>query len=108
MIPNLRHVPPEKPEAFRLLAPQGAFSQSSVILGIFGLTRDWMDSTALLVFERAYSDFTRPISLARNASGRFAKSFMAAAAVSVNETAQGHRPVRTESRRRYLCAALRS
>ncbi len=58
-----------------------------VVLGNLVLTCDRTDSTAFLVFERASSDFTRPISSARNASGRFAKSLVAAAAVPVNEAA---------------------
>ncbi len=82
------------------------FAEASVVLGNLGLTCDRTDSTAFLVSERASSDFTRPMSSARNASGRFAKSLVAAAAVSVNEAAQGHRPVRMESRRRCLYAAL--
>ncbi len=81
---------------------------ATVVLGNLGLTCDRTDSIAFLVFERASSDFTRPMSSARNASGRFAKSLVAAAAVSVNEAAQGHRPVRMESRRRCLYAARRS
>ena len=88
----------------RVAAPIGHI----VVLGNLVLTCDRTDSTAFLVFERASSDFTRPMSSARNASGRFAKSLVAAAAVSVNEAAQGHRPVRMESRRRCLYAARRS
>ncbi len=73
-----------------------------VVLGNLLLTCDRTDSTASLVFERASSDFTRPMLSARNASGRFAKSLVAAAAVSVNEAAQGTDHVRMESRRRCL------
>jgi hypothetical protein len=78
-------------------------SRFSFVLGNLVLTCYGTDSTAFLVFERESSDFTRPLSSARNASGRFAKSL--AAAGSVNEAAQGHRPVRMDSRRRYLYAA---
>ena len=81
---------------------------SIVVLGNLVLTCDRTDSTAFLVFERVSSDFTRPMSSARNASGRFAKSIVTAAAVSVNEAAQGHRPMRMELRRRCLYAARRS
>jgi hypothetical protein len=81
---------------------------TSDVLGNVVLTCDRTDSTAFLAFDRASSDFTRPMSSARNTTGRFAKSLAAAAAGSVNEAAQGHRSVRMKSRRRYLYAARRS
>ena len=77
---------------------------ASVVLGNLVLTCDRTDSTAFPVFERASSDFTGPMSSARNASGRFAKSL----GPRQRCPSVGPWPLRMELRRRCHYAARRS
>ena len=87
-------------------APAGTGPNLIVVLGNLILTPDRPGFTAFGVFEGETLDFTRPASSAVKASYRDANSFTRASPVALHRAAQEPRPMRMESRRRCLYAAL--